>query len=503
MVYKGSDSRNYEAMRSARVCLFLTVLTACGASSRPATGARQPVVRPGVTIAEQSATCASTGGYNCVLLANRYDTGNGVLRDEAKALELFTRACDGGHAAGCTHAARGLPTGPDHEPTLGPYSKDAAILFKKGCELGDPMACMTLDGFREPADTSPAPRDLVVQMKKGCEAREVEPCMMLGAEILQLQTQGGSAARASDMRAFLTKQCALKNGPACAPLGDLAADQRMPGGSHKEAERLHQMACALDVATSCAALVKLYMPKPEALSVAVRLCAMDESEGCKAAAWLSKDAAVSDSFSSRSCALADPTACFDLATLFSSVSNHSRDEARALSLFQTGCDLGDAHACREVGAAYQHGRGAAVDLARAASALERACMRYGNDARSVANAGSTCRVAAELWAPHSAEKQRALLAKSCESGLETPCADLKKIYKSSGLVGPLAEPLFATLRGACERKKLAAACDLIADAIKEQIIVNKHLPAVQWARTWREGACEARGDKVCARAKTK
>jgi TPR repeat protein len=73
--------------------------------------------------------------------------GRGMPKDEARAVQLFERACDGGSVMGCR--ALGLL----YTDGSGGLTADAARarqLFERGCALGDQLSCERLD--------RPAPR---------------------------------------------------------------------------------------------------------------------------------------------------------------------------------------------------------------------------------------------------------------------------------------------------------------------------------------------------------
>ena len=73
----------------------------------------------------------------CDQLGVRYETGEGVIQDQARALSLFQQACDGGLLLGCTHLGLmfGSGAGIDRDPAT------AGFLYERACDGGWERAC--------------------------------------------------------------------------------------------------------------------------------------------------------------------------------------------------------------------------------------------------------------------------------------------------------------------------------------------------------------------------
>jgi hypothetical protein len=77
----------------------------------------------------------------CVSLGTNYLRGNGVVKDNARALSLFQRSCDGGNAEGC--ALLGLM----YQMGWGGVPKDVAHaqkLYRASCDGGGVIGCYNL-----------------------------------------------------------------------------------------------------------------------------------------------------------------------------------------------------------------------------------------------------------------------------------------------------------------------------------------------------------------------
>src|SRR5690606_9096867 len=108
----------------------------------------------------------------CARLAELYRTGRGVVRDEAKAVEVYGRACEQGSARGCGGKA------------LLVRNEDAAAaraLFERSCDGGFGAACVSAAEMHEQGEGGPA--DAVKAawlLKKGCERDDAPSCAALG-----------------------------------------------------------------------------------------------------------------------------------------------------------------------------------------------------------------------------------------------------------------------------------------------------------------------------------
>ena len=66
----------------------------------------------------------------CTNLGIMYANGDGVEKNEQKAVELYKKACDGGEMAGCTNLGFMYANGNGVEKN----EQKAAELFKKACD---------------------------------------------------------------------------------------------------------------------------------------------------------------------------------------------------------------------------------------------------------------------------------------------------------------------------------------------------------------------------------
>ena len=110
-------------------CIALSTMAVQGAMAQPATAKE---------VKQWESQCAQGGNPPaCFLAALAYDNGEGVRQDKFKAVELYTKACDGRDAAGCSNL--GLMY--DNGEGVKLDKKRALALFGKACDLKDEQGC--------------------------------------------------------------------------------------------------------------------------------------------------------------------------------------------------------------------------------------------------------------------------------------------------------------------------------------------------------------------------
>ena len=81
--------------------------------------------------------CDGGSANGCSDLGAMYDNGEGVRQDKFKAVELYTKACDGGSANGCSN----LGAMYDNGEGVKLDKKRALALFGKACDLKSEKGC--------------------------------------------------------------------------------------------------------------------------------------------------------------------------------------------------------------------------------------------------------------------------------------------------------------------------------------------------------------------------
>lgn len=190
--------------------------------------------------------CDGSEPRGCNALAEMYETGRGVPRDDRRAAQLFGRACDSDNGFGCFRlgamyrAGRGVPAD----------VRRAAALESKACDRDEPRGCTLaaaalISGAGVKKDVT---RGMALY-RKACDANEPLACLAYGA--LLADGSGGIARDPALAAVVLTRACDLGAAPACARAGALvAADARMTNHLLRAAA-LFERGCALRDAASC------------------------------------------------------------------------------------------------------------------------------------------------------------------------------------------------------------------------------------------------------------
>ena len=114
----------------------------------------------------------------CDQLGVRYETGEGVIQDQARALSLFQQACDGGLLLGCTHLGLmfGSGAGIDRDPAT------AGFLYERACDGGDLLGCAHLGvSYERGEGVTRDPVQAVNLYERSCGGGEMLGCTNLGS----------------------------------------------------------------------------------------------------------------------------------------------------------------------------------------------------------------------------------------------------------------------------------------------------------------------------------
>src|SRR5207302_11103 len=141
---------------------------------------------------ELERSCGAGKAAACEELGNRLQEGLGVRRDEARAAQLFRKACRAKSADGC--------------------ADDARSLALHACDLGDPSGCSYLgDTYARSNDTVRA----ILFFRRACEGGFAHGCAGQGYLLLN------SGADPKKARELLQAGCAGGDENACHAVRDL------------------------------------------------------------------------------------------------------------------------------------------------------------------------------------------------------------------------------------------------------------------------------------------
>ncbi len=164
--------------------LLLTLLPACGGPQGVArealeclppggvhTAALPPGSEPAILAAARR--CDGGVGAGCTALATRYQQGDGVPPDPARAKLLFAQGCTAEDGQACLSLAQTLQA-------TGAPSAEVNELLITACDLGHHTACGEAAQRLYNASTQHEPATLARMGRKGCDADVAQACLVLG-----------------------------------------------------------------------------------------------------------------------------------------------------------------------------------------------------------------------------------------------------------------------------------------------------------------------------------
>lgn len=102
----------------------------------------------------------------CGSLGYKYDAGEGVVKDAARAVEFYRRGCDGGDPESCSNLGTHFASGKG-----APFDDAKADeLFRRACDANFGRACSFLAArMKNPADTK-------ALFARACKAGDKDAC---------------------------------------------------------------------------------------------------------------------------------------------------------------------------------------------------------------------------------------------------------------------------------------------------------------------------------------
>lgn len=326
------------------------------------------------SIDSSAEACARDDWHACVVLARRYDQGEGVRvpKDPGRATELYVKACALGDRESCAVAGIRLAKQPDS--SRGDRRRVIAMLETACRPHGDPdadrNACYHL-GMMHAHATALAERDL--------------------------RTSFWAFGRACDSNVMA----------ACAELAWQLEDGRGCDTDTRRALELYRKACGGGVGLACDRLGRLIglgqgtaLDTAESLATYRRGCSFDDAQSCNDAAYL---------LAFGIGMIADDQAADQLG-------------ARSVELGLKGCNAGDVRACHALAYAYYFGLGVEHDPAKAQSAFVKACENGFQESCAEASALLTIGGGEPGSAPIDRERATKLSAGACDAGVDLGCA---------------------------------------------------------------------------------
>lgn len=291
-------------LRGAGALAAVLLGGSCAVQPRPAPPAQTASLSPVDSIRVYTAACGqglATGSSlspgsatACTNLGRMYRDGRGVEQDPGRAVELFTRVCDG------------MPAHPDDQ--------DAAAAAASACSL---LGAQYAHGSGVPEDWGRA----IALSRQGCDGGDAFGCFNLGAVYLNGEGADRDAAAAL---AFFRRACDLRDGKGCFQVGLMHYQGQGATRSDELAAAFFRKACDAGDGTGCVNLGGFYT------SDVSRKLALFE----------------------RGCDLGEPLGCFNLANHYTDGTGVKADPARAAALYAQACSAGYEAACAKASPAH-------------------------------------------------------------------------------------------------------------------------------------------------------
>lgn len=359
--------------------------------------AQADAARPQASPAAQQAACDKGDNRACSLLAYRYEDGNGVAKDAARAIALKERACDLGNEAECFSLGYGYEKGKFGLPEDRARS---AKFHLKACELGDKESCCNV--YRSCARfegecQDPTKRDALYL--RAARANDPEKdyldCWIGGEAEYLLAIEAGksqpapaapTAARqtpqaAEPSVAALQGDCDRGSAKACFSLAEKYGTGKGVPKDEATSARLHEQACRGKFLLGCSVLGSLYL------------------SGQGVPASIEQASAIWQ----YACDAGEPGSCTLLGVLYE-LRRKPADPATAAVYYQKGCNGGHGDGCTQLSKLYRSGLGVPQDAARADELWQLGCKR-GSAAckQGQPSAGSSTELAVQSTAPPPAQ----------------------------------------------------------------------------------------------------
>lgn len=304
-----------------------------------------------------AAECGKGDIGSCYHLGIQYLGGKDFPRDDARAAELFEKACGAGVTQACYARAKQLLR--DMKSAKAP--PDAAGRAKvrefadKACEMGDGWSCFSVaEWYLSEGPQAVLPKD---------PTRAV---------------------------AFLRRGCDLGHGPSCSALGKMLVEGKLAAKDVGVAVGVLQRACQGGQSEDCVDLGDILRkgqgaPKDgvKAISAYSHGCSLGDMRACNAAGsvyaqgdGVPKDVAKAYSFFEKGCPEKGfgAEACLSLAGMYEKGNGIPKDMPRAAALYEKVCGTGGCVRAAEI---WQRGDGVTADPERAYSLYEKACTQWG------------------------------------------------------------------------------------------------------------------------------
>lgn len=410
--------------------------------------------------------CKSKFTESCQVLS-RIATYNET--NPAKRLALYQEACDGGEPGACT------AVGVKYEYGEG-VARDTArayALYKKACELHDTSGCVRVKQLA-PEENARVERD---RLRGLCDQQDSRSCMSLGLQLEQKALRetregynrgAGSGPDFGQIAQLFKQACDGGVAEGCVRLGQMHESGRGVSLDHERAVALYRTACKSKAVSGCTALLSSNKDKDPAKYVALlqESCDGDYAAACtllgqkyESGQDVARDPVRALALDTKACELHDSTGCM-FAKRITENEKVTADQNRLQAL----CDQKDFRSCMEVGSQLE--KSGNKDRSALKSLYQKACDEgYSESCHRLA------KVYGESWydVPPDEARAVALYTRACDGGYPQSCSQLASYYKEGrGGLPQDFDKAVALYKQACTLK-LADACAKVEQTQKEGV----------------------------------
>lgn len=329
-------------------------------------------------------SCEYKSPVGCNAAGDAYRAGGGTLAaDPKKALERFETACSGNadelYAGACKSWGMMLYFGESGGV------KDAAkalAAFTRACKYGEPDTCGYLGTLV--TETGGTLEPVLAVMEHACKEGHEHACIALGNQ-LAASAKESDRRRAYDVFAASCGRSAKTSGDdGCLRQADLLADGWGITKDVARAEAIYRGRCDDGRAAACFGMGRLYERQSQlddALRMFLRACDGGWADACSSVGFayytahgVRWDVAAAAKFFVKACELGSSVGCANSGDVYRYGAGAPADHQKAFELYGKACRPGDPTGCAGVGHYLATGEGGTkVDKKRAASALRSAC----------------------------------------------------------------------------------------------------------------------------------
>jgi len=376
------------------------------------------------------AACDQGAAADCRRLAQVYQSGYGVARDQVAAGNYLLKACLGGDKSLCQALVMSMDRSctQGHAPACGLAGQiyeagklthqdlpKAIQLLQKGCKGHDGNSCLRLGSlYQQGKGLAKDPQRALSLFIASCSHDDATGCALAG----QIYLAGDGVARAAGVAApLLKKACDGAQADSCHKLAGLYLRGDGIPQDAAQAASLLQRACDEQDARACLDLSNLYQngtgvgrDEQRAYGLIGKACEQDETVRKSVIEMMQRE-----------CRKGASATCYLVGALYAKGAwGIKKDAATAVIHFQLACRGDDVNGCTKLGQMYREGDGVSKDRAEAFRLFTKSCLNKD---------GEACAFAAimisqgEAYASD-ARSARALVEKGCEYGYEPACGAL-------------------------------------------------------------------------------